>query len=499
MAGVRGQSRGCGTCRARKIACGQERPSCAQCIKSQRQCTGYRRDTVFVLVQPGAKDARRPGRKQDTAVQSARPEQGPGYEMVINCHLRRQLLDHFLGQCLLHPQLRLKKHQKPWLLLLPDLPMKSKALETSMMAIASVALGRKFHDYSMVHQSLTAYTRGLRELQTALWSEKRMHDHETLAACLVLSLYELIECPDKGFQAYVSHCRGFLSLIQARGISAHTSGISHELFLGVRFPGILDAISNRTPNFLCDRVWCRNPWISTSKRIPDRIADCLAGIPSILQRYDQLASLSHEENISIAYDLRDECLAMDQSLQEAYEEIRLQSSGPLFWPVFPPTFSSNAPGGTSFPIVYHFPDLRIANMLMLYWSTKALLWSSISNLCDILESHGVRTTHAPAVVELLGDSPDDTCSQISSQPAVQIIAPRYDQENYLIMARNVFQSLEFCLQESIMLTGALVASTPITLATWAIRNRTHHGDREVTWISSVQEKMRYGLPLWQYI
>ncbi|KAF2727789.1 hypothetical protein EJ04DRAFT_593963, partial [Polyplosphaeria fusca] len=38
---------GCLTCRKRRIKCGEERPTCANCIKSKRQCEGYNQRVVF--------------------------------------------------------------------------------------------------------------------------------------------------------------------------------------------------------------------------------------------------------------------------------------------------------------------------------------------------------------------------------------------------------------------------------------------------------------------
>ncbi|KAF1980493.1 hypothetical protein BU23DRAFT_444283 [Bimuria novae-zelandiae CBS 107.79] len=38
---------GCLTCRRRRIKCGEERPTCANCIKSKRQCEGYNQRVVF--------------------------------------------------------------------------------------------------------------------------------------------------------------------------------------------------------------------------------------------------------------------------------------------------------------------------------------------------------------------------------------------------------------------------------------------------------------------
>lgn len=38
---------GCLTCRKRRIKCGEERPTCGNCIKSKRQCEGYNQRVVF--------------------------------------------------------------------------------------------------------------------------------------------------------------------------------------------------------------------------------------------------------------------------------------------------------------------------------------------------------------------------------------------------------------------------------------------------------------------
>src|ERR1700761_8398539 len=38
---------GCLTCRKRRIKCGEERPTCANCIKSKRHCEGYNQRIIF--------------------------------------------------------------------------------------------------------------------------------------------------------------------------------------------------------------------------------------------------------------------------------------------------------------------------------------------------------------------------------------------------------------------------------------------------------------------
>ncbi|KFY19776.1 hypothetical protein V491_04223, partial [Pseudogymnoascus sp. VKM F-3775] len=48
MVGVPGRSKGCNTCRKRRIACSLDTPACKQCIKSNRECGGYQRERLWV-------------------------------------------------------------------------------------------------------------------------------------------------------------------------------------------------------------------------------------------------------------------------------------------------------------------------------------------------------------------------------------------------------------------------------------------------------------------
>lgn len=110
---------------------------------------------------------------------------------------------------------------------------------------------------------------------------------------------------------------------------------------------------------------------------------------------------------------------------------------------------------------------------MLYWASRALLWSCISNLNDIIRKQTTQFTIDADQLSLDGH------------------------KTYTTMARNVCQSLEYCLQEELSLLGMFVASTPIAIVTRAVQNRTE--ERDAIWLIYIQEKMRQGLQLWQYI
>lgn len=124
------------------------------------------------------------------------------------------------------------------MLQLPQLFMQTPALQAAVSAIAASVLGRQHDDRDFVNESLKFYTSGLRELQKSLWDPDVMYNDEILAVCLCLGLYEAMECPGDGRQAYYNHCKACMRLVEARGADRHMSGVAHELFLGLRAQGV---------------------------------------------------------------------------------------------------------------------------------------------------------------------------------------------------------------------------------------------------------------------
>ena len=127
---------------------------------------------------------------------------------------------------------------RSWLCLVPELPDMTKALETSILGLSMAKLGRDFNDESLLQESLVFYTKGLQQLQKALWDPELMYRDETLGACVALSLYEVVECPSESRHAYVSHQQGCSRLVQLRGPEAHASGLGHQIFLNFRVQAV---------------------------------------------------------------------------------------------------------------------------------------------------------------------------------------------------------------------------------------------------------------------
>ncbi|RAK82185.1 Zn(II)2Cys6 transcription factor domain-containing protein [Aspergillus fijiensis CBS 313.89] len=492
MVGVAGKSKGCNTCRARKIACDQQKPACARCTRSNRVCGGYERSRVFVTVQPGAKKKHvylksSPSPSEwptegsprsvetstltlggdDQALCSFR-ERAPAYTLLQRHHESHNLVLSFLANCL--PPEWSKSPSKSWITLLTELPIKTKALEVSGVALAAAAVGHKFNDPALVRYSHSLYTRGLQQLQRALWNRRLAQDDATLAACMALSLYEATECPNAGSEGYFGHCQGLLALVEARGIEAHCSGPGHQLFLGVRMPGIIYALENHSSSFLSDAAWLNQPWGRTPKTPFTQVVDCLAQAPGILQQVFLLPSLSPDQQIEACFQLITECWQIDVKLDMVYAAMQGGSSDPLYWPVASKNPPQAAPEHTEnlFPFVFHFADFETAATLILLWAVRVLLWSGLCNLYD-------------------GMFPN-SCMLPADESVGPLRALGYRRE-YVSMAHHVCQSVEYLMQDEFLLAGPLSVTPALGIVIDSLRYQPGHA-AVVAWLRAALDLVR---------
>jgi hypothetical protein len=126
-----------------------------------------------------------------------------------------------------------------WHSIIPDLAAPAKPLESAALALAMARMGLDLRDSRYTQESLKLYTKGLKQVQLALWNPNRMYADETLGACMLLIMYEVVECPSKGRLGYLSHHSGCARLVQLRGPKAHVDGLGHSIFLQFRYIGKL--------------------------------------------------------------------------------------------------------------------------------------------------------------------------------------------------------------------------------------------------------------------
>ncbi|PHH86991.1 hypothetical protein CDD83_9461 [Cordyceps sp. RAO-2017] len=262
-------SKACQMCRIRRIKCDETKPACKQCARARRQCPGYRD-----IGQPPAKDDRQQpvgtGGKQAKSTRAAAdkklasrsasssdngssPPISPRNEAVPSL-LQLPLADiascHFISNYVLIPRQGLTtrgffEFLLP-LLKQPMLPHFKQAFNACALASLNnrVGTGNDFES-----QALGCYTKALAATFTALQDPTLVKQDATLAAILMLSLFESITAKSLGMFAWSSHIEGAIELVKARGPDQLKTKTGLDMFMAVRVQMIIHSLSTgKAPN-----------------------------------------------------------------------------------------------------------------------------------------------------------------------------------------------------------------------------------------------------------
>ncbi len=411
---------------------------------------------------------------------------------------RQQLFDAYL--CTYVPFSKLgHANEEPWLCLVPGLLEPTRALEIASMALCTATLARSNNDQWMLTESHKLYTQGLSDVQRALWDSSLIYKGETLAACMALAMYELIECPSQASDGYVNHYNGCATLIHLRGSRAFSSGLAHQIFSAFRLQGvrvlstvhlfvhsdwslatnlinfhsqILRTLETCRPNFLTESKWLRNPWEHTPKSHTDKILDVLAMAPRIFARVNNARNLDPSNMLSSTLETMNMCRELDSSLTEIHDQVRLAFPGPLYWSEFSKEtcFTEDAGPEPSniFPVAFHFSDLRMAKTMMYYWATQHVLWSGMSQLSLLLST--------------LQQRPEGVANMSRAKS-------RYHFDDFITPAQNVCQSIEYCLEDGMLSLGTNLAIAPLIIVAITLQPYAEY-EKEKKWINFKLSQLR---------
>ncbi|GAP89864.2 putative negative acting factor [Rosellinia necatrix] len=258
-------SRGCQMCRARRIKCDEAKPTCGQCAKSRRQCPGYKDDFDLVFRNETKATERRAQRASKKAWAQKMEAQGPpasdapggitalatttsrraaamaagGDRSTVASSIKLPLEDQascmFVSNFVLMPQDgRTVGHLDFILPLLksegPDSHIQHAFNACSITFLNNVKkLGDKCWD-----RALSEYSMALSKTNAALRDPASQQSDATLAAVLLLGMFESISAKQISSFNWGSHIEGAIQLVQARGRKQIKTRIGLQLFIAVR-------------------------------------------------------------------------------------------------------------------------------------------------------------------------------------------------------------------------------------------------------------------------
>ncbi|EXL52601.1 hypothetical protein FOCG_08391 [Fusarium oxysporum f. sp. radicis-lycopersici 26381] len=501
MVGVAGRSKACHTCRQRRIRCGAEKPSCSNCLKSGRPCAGYHKAQVFIPSRY-AKITNTGGITLDAPLSlsqcKASKHHSHGHQNLPIATLpmsiparnatRDQFLANFINRqlpsCILTSG-HLNDHRK-WLLRLPDVAVLTPAMEYAILALSTAAFDK---DGALGGQSLKLYTRGLYELQKAIDDPKMRSDDQTLAACVLLGMFEFSECPGRTVSAYMRHYQGAMALLQLRGPKQHISGLAHDVFQVLRMHTAFQGLGQGHASQLAKSAWMEGPWISKSKTMHDLLVDIFLQVPRLLSEVRAATSLQpRQSSFTTGLKTLSALLALNSQLNEWLESYQY-TYPTIYWPQLSAASSSTDSEelGRLYPVSFHFPSYHVAETMILYWTVQALIHASICSLSSRLpssETKGITTFED----DNLPAKDNDDMSLADIQHIVET-------SDFMLWpetsARYICQSVEYFFQQEFRGIGAGVVLSPILVVKACLSRSAQDFSREIAWIDETIGRIQY--------
>lgn len=220
MVGVAGKSKGCTTCRRRKIRCSQETPHCLNCTRTGRSCEGYERYPVFINRTARGVQKRNPLEETKPGPSTSRPTDdvadntttgpvpptgtassvipipsGPSTQTIWSTGFVSWFWEHYSPA---HSPVNASLGGPAWLYYVMNIPHPTAVLRHSLLALSVVRFGREREDEALINKGRSTYGMALNRLQKAIYDPLAVSHEETLAATRALILYEV--CFSSGFQ-----------------------------------------------------------------------------------------------------------------------------------------------------------------------------------------------------------------------------------------------------------------------------------------------------------
>ncbi|KHN98693.1 uncharacterized protein MAM_03155 [Metarhizium album ARSEF 1941] len=316
-------SRGCQMCRIRRI----------KCAKARRVCPGYRdvdrprpasTETGGSSQAPGKprKPASKPlattskrshgsspkGTNTSSSHRSIQPPLTVPVDELASCH--------FISNYVLIPRQCLATSRGFLEFVLPLLKTAepSQHFLYAFKACSLASLNNRVgtgNDFDTA--ALGFYTKALACTFTALKDPSVAKRDDTLAAILLLGLFENITAKTLGMLAWSSHIEGAIQLVKSRGQEQLRSKIGMDLFIAVRTQMIIHSLSTGKPPTLDVDWWVADPvsheYSMQFQQLSSRVGELRSEVNALLATVTRSS-----ENIELMRDTIQTCKSLDKEV-----------------------------------------------------------------------------------------------------------------------------------------------------------------------------------------
>ncbi|KAJ5630010.1 hypothetical protein N7528_003667 [Penicillium herquei] len=380
MGGAPLRSKGCNTCRKRKVKCDLQRPECARCLRGSYRCEGYERDRKFINAFADSEPEKSP---KNIIVPQKKAEDAHITVINVNSQIRSQLFSLFIDSYIPSPpvgHINLRCQQATNVIEgFPSLMdgKNSQLFDRAISALASTFVGKKFNDSRLTYHGVMLYNHAIQAF-AALIPQSKLPVQEVLCANIVFQLYEVINCT-YGFAGWMAHMQGANAVLARHEKSLKRNQLSTMVLRQLKLSNIFHAIGKSQSALASFPMW---RYLSPPKPDDplDEIIDILMECTILIEEAGCVRCEQDAANvIQSSYKLK-------YHAQSWHNLLMATSEDPLYSLV--PDESQAARLKTKskvFPEKCEFISIDMAEAFMLYW-TAMLVINSILYEFDLQNS-----------------------------------------------------------------------------------------------------------------
>ncbi|KPM44513.1 hypothetical protein AK830_g2026 [Neonectria ditissima] len=292
MVGVPGRSKGCNTCRKRRVKCDETKPTCVRCTKAGFECLGYERARLwhhtstapFPVVSPPVWEL---GHRSSEVIPASNRVQSPPPELSLVAFQGDFCFSFMFSNFVW------RSYGALWLDQAAQGKLGDLALDATK-ALAQGNLGRLNHKADIELAGVVQYGKCLGTLAADLGKRMSMAQgaQELLVPILVLMMHAASHADRTGAML---HLKGIARLLHNCGPEAFQQQPHLNAFEAARATLLIAGLVGKQRLFFDDKRWRTVPWALNPpcKTPQSQLLDILVVIPGILHDHAGLETVAH--------------------------------------------------------------------------------------------------------------------------------------------------------------------------------------------------------------
>ncbi|KAH8691632.1 hypothetical protein BGW36DRAFT_388684 [Talaromyces proteolyticus] len=280
------RSKGCRTCRRRKVKCDQTKPICKRCEVGSFVCQGYEQYSEFVNEASRFCDTS----IYSTPTSSKRNQCKGGVALVHPTRsITPTLIDAdrviiYFARNIGSPNDSFK--HLGWMATALQHPNTPEPLSSSVCALASVFFSNSEETALLSSWGVRNYLRALQLVQSKVQCKSHIRDEDLPLSILCLCIYEIVAPTHPG--AWLNHAVGLAKIMQLNGAEQYSSGYRRQTLHALRYIVTLGYLHQKRRCFLENWSWITIPWGGEPARKPflDSLHDIFCTLPGILSNLE---------------------------------------------------------------------------------------------------------------------------------------------------------------------------------------------------------------------